>query len=90
MALRLASSSGNLLQVILQPRGKAWMLGQKEKQFTARVVSLEQLVPPDNFYRQPEANLDLSFVYDLVKGCYASAMGRPSICSLKAFAPSGN
>jgi transposase len=55
------------------------MLGQKEKQFTARVVSLEQLVPPDNFYRQLEANLDLSFVYDLVKGCYASSMGRPSI-----------
>jgi transposase len=55
------------------------MLGQKEKQFTARVVSLEQLVPQDNFYRQLEAKLDLSFVYDLVKGCYASAMGRPSI-----------
>ena len=55
------------------------MLGQKEKQFTARVVSLEQLIPPDNFYRQLEAKLDLSFVYDLVKGCYASARGRPSI-----------
>jgi transposase len=55
------------------------MLGQKEKDFTARVVSLEQLVPPDNFYRQLEAKLDLSFVYDLVKSCYASAMGRPSI-----------
>jgi transposase len=55
------------------------MLGQKEKQFTARVISLEQLVPPDNFYRQLEAKLDLSFVYDLVKGCYASARGRPSI-----------
>jgi transposase len=55
------------------------MLGQKEKQFTARVVSLEQLVPPDNFYRQLEAKLDLSFVYDLVKGCYASSTGRPSI-----------
>jgi transposase len=55
------------------------MLGQKEKQFTAQVVSLEQLVPPDNFYRQLEAKLDLSFVYDLVKGCYASSRGRPSI-----------
>jgi transposase len=55
------------------------MLRQKEKQFTAQVVSLEQLVPQDNFYRQLEDKLDLSFVYDLVKGCYASSMGRPSI-----------
>ena len=55
------------------------MLGQKEKQFTARVVSLEQLVPLDNFYHQLEAKLDLSFVYDLVKDCYASSIGRPSI-----------
>src|SRR5712691_1404063 len=56
------------------------MLGQKEKQFKAHVaLSLEQLVPQDNFYRQLEAKLDLSFVYDLVKRCYASTMGRPSI-----------
>ncbi len=55
------------------------MLGQKEKRFTAQVVSLDQLVPQDNFYRQLEARLDLSFVYDLVKDAYAPSQGRPSI-----------
>ncbi len=60
------------------------MLGYKEKQFPAWVVSLEQLVPPDNFYRQLEAKLDLSFVYNLVKGRYTSSMGRPPLI------PSGN
>jgi transposase len=55
------------------------MLSQKEKRFAAQVVSLEQLVPEDNFYRQLEAKLDLSFVYDLVKDYYAASMGRPSI-----------
>ena len=55
------------------------MLGQKQKAFQDRVVSLEQLVPQDHFYRKLEAKLDLHFVYELVKDCYASARGRPSI-----------
>jgi transposase len=55
------------------------MLGQKHKAFQGRVVSLEQLVPQDHFYRKLEAKLDLRFVYELVKDCYASARGRPSI-----------
>ena len=41
-------------------------------------LSLEELVPKDNFYRRLEAALDLSFVRDLVRDCYASS-GRPSI-----------
>jgi transposase len=42
-------------------------------------VSLDDLVPQDNFYRQIEAKLDLSFVREFVKDGYASHMGRPSI-----------
>jgi transposase len=41
-------------------------------------VSLESLVPADHFYRQLEVMLDLSFVRDWVKDCYA-LNGRPSI-----------
>jgi len=42
------------------------------------LVSLERLVPPDHFYRHLDAALDLSFVRDWVKDCYADR-GRPSI-----------
>jgi transposase len=56
------------------------MLGHKAKVFkTHPTVSVENLVPPDNFYRKVEARLDLTFVRDLVKDCYSSRMGRPSI-----------
>src|SRR5919107_656747 len=41
-------------------------------------VSLEDLVPADNFYRHLEATLDLSFVRDWTRELYA-ALGRPSI-----------
>src|SRR5438552_6568262 len=41
-------------------------------------TSLEQLVPEDNFYRQLEAKLDLSFVREWVTDKYAER-GRPSI-----------
>ena len=41
-------------------------------------VSLEELVPPSNFYRHLDRALDLGFVRDLVRGTYAAA-GRPSI-----------
>jgi transposase len=46
------------------------------KTFTS--FSLETLVPEDNFYRQVEKCIDLSFVRDLVRHLY-SAFGRPSI-----------
>jgi hypothetical protein len=41
-------------------------------------VSLESLVPADHFYRHLEGTLDLSFVRDWVKDCYA-LNGQPSI-----------
>jgi transposase len=41
-------------------------------------VSLDDLIPPDHFYRHLERSLDLGFVRDLVKGTYADN-GRPSI-----------
>jgi transposase len=56
------------------------MLGQKVKCFKEHTtVSLENLVPPNNFYRHVEAKLDLHFVRELVKEHYATTMGRPSI-----------
>jgi transposase len=76
------------------------MMGFKERAFAPLVaVSLEALVPQDHFYRHLQTVLDLSFVYDLVRECYAGA-GRPSIdpvvfwhrcnwsCFLKISAPS--
>jgi transposase len=41
-------------------------------------VSLETLLPRDHFYRHLEAQLDLSFVRDWTRECYAER-GRPSI-----------
>jgi transposase len=41
-------------------------------------VSLDLLVPADNVYRQLDTTLDLSFVRDRVKDCYAD-IGRPSV-----------
>jgi transposase len=42
------------------------------------IVSLDGLVPQDNFYRRIEAKLDLSFIRDWVGELYAER-GRPSI-----------
>ena len=41
-------------------------------------LSLEGLIPKDNFYRRLQEELDLSFVRELVKDCYAPS-GRPSV-----------
>jgi len=56
------------------------MMGTKIRSFTPlpRDLSLEDLVPEDNFYRRPEATLDLSFVRELVGPLYAGG-GRPSV-----------
>jgi transposase len=55
------------------------MMGLKERAFAPLIaVSLEELVPPDHFYRHVQKVLDLSFVYDLVRESYA-IVGRPSI-----------
>ena len=55
------------------------MLSEKERDFKAHIVNLDILVPQDNFYREVETKLDLSFVRDLVQQFYSSRMGRPSI-----------
>src|SRR5919108_1405445 len=56
------------------------MLGLKVKLFKFHLaISLENLVPKNNFYRHVEAKLDLSFVRDLVKACYSTSLGQPSI-----------
>jgi transposase len=56
------------------------MMGTKERVFSPlpHDVSLEDLVPKDNFYRRLEKALDLSFVRELVSPLYAGA-GRPSV-----------
>jgi transposase len=56
------------------------MMGQKDRRFDPlpRDVSLENLLPKDNFYRRLEATLDLSFVRELVAPLYAGG-GRPSV-----------
>jgi transposase len=55
------------------------MMGLKQRDFAPLVVvSLEELVPQDHFYRHLQKVLDLSFVYALVGKSYAG-VGRPSI-----------
>src|SRR4051812_35055450 len=55
------------------------MMGIKQRQFAPlERITLEQLVPQDNFYRQVERTVDLSFVRALVAPFYAAG-GRPSI-----------
>lgn len=39
---------------------------------------MDDLVPKENFYRQIEQNIDLSFIHELIDGYY-SGIGRPSI-----------
>src|SRR5215210_961525 len=61
------------------PEEWAAMMGQKDRAFAALPpVTLEDLVPPDAFYRHLERSLDLRFVRDLVREAYAET-GRPSI-----------
>jgi transposase len=55
------------------------MMGTKVRLFgPLEHISLEDLVPKDHFYRQVERTLDLTFVRELVRSCYAP-IGRPSI-----------
>src|SRR3954447_6410793 len=55
------------------------MMGRKAREVTARhTVSLEDLVPADDFYRHLDRVLDLAFVRELVRDTYAP-VGRPSI-----------
>jgi transposase len=56
------------------------MMGIKVRSFSAlpHNISLEDLVPKENFYRLLHDVLDLSFVRDLVRPLYAG-VGRPSV-----------
>src|SRR5215207_7226326 len=68
---------------MILPRPRCWrsttMMGTKMRHFSPlRNLSLEELVPKDNFYRRLDAMLDLSFVRDLVRECYACS-GHPSV-----------
>jgi transposase len=55
------------------------MMGHRTKRFKLFTeTNLEALLPADNFYRQLEERLDLSFVRELVRDCYED-VGRPSI-----------
>jgi Transposase domain (DUF772) len=88
MALRCPGAPSEVTEVgTLKPRltmslqaGGATMMGTKERNFRSLPddISLEDLVPKDNFYRRLQEKLDLSFVRELVEDRYA-ASGRPSI-----------
>jgi hypothetical protein len=56
------------------------MMGTRQRDFRPlpESISLEELVPKDNFYRRLEAAVDLSFVRELVRPLYAEG-GRPSV-----------
>lgn len=55
------------------------MMGTKIRNFSPLPdLSLEEIVPKDNFYRRLEERLDLSFVRELVEDLYATS-GRPSV-----------
>ena len=56
------------------------MMGTKVRSFAPlpENISLEDLVPEENFYRRLQATLDLSFVRELVAPLYAKG-GRPSV-----------
>ncbi len=48
------------------------MMGKHERHFAPHIqLSLEELVPPDHFYRHLERTLDLSFVREFVQQTYA-------------------
>jgi transposase len=55
------------------------MMAINERNFSPlEDLSLEELVPEENFYRRLERSVDLSFVRELVRDLYASG-GRPSV-----------
>lgn len=55
------------------------MFAEKERSLQSCEVSLEALVPADNFYRQLETKLNLDFTRDLVRDRYCWWNGRPCI-----------
>src|SRR5436189_6251013 len=77
--LKSEADGGRTERVFSRLRGASLMMGTKERSFAPLIhVSLEELVPPDHFYRHLERTLDLSFVRGFVQETYAGG-GRPSI-----------
>src|ERR671916_61438 len=69
-------------------RGCTAMMGIKVRNFAPLPdLSLEELVPKDNFYRRLKATLDLSFVRELVFPYYDASGGRPSVDPVGLFKP---
>jgi len=65
------------------------MMAIKERNFSPlENLSLEELVPKDNFYRRLEATLDLSFVRELVRDRATLRAGDPR--STRWFSSSSN
>jgi transposase len=61
------------------------MIGIKDREFKIHPkISLDDLVPEDNFYRQLETCINLEFIRDLVQDLYSN-LGRPSIDSVVFF-----
>ena len=55
------------------------MIGTKVREFkTHENISLGDLVPENNFYRQLEECISLEFIREKVEGLYSN-IGRPSI-----------
>src|SRR5215203_2071856 len=70
----------SMISLVPVAGGCTTMMGTKIRNFAPLPtdLSLEELVPNNNFYRRLEVTLDLSFVRELVRDCYAS-LGRPSV-----------
>jgi hypothetical protein len=67
------------LRLGVSGRHEIAMMGTKARLITpVRAISLDELVPPNHFYRHLDRVLDLAFVRDLVQDCYAP-YGRPSV-----------
>jgi hypothetical protein len=51
------------------------MMGTKERNFPSlpEDISLEDLVPEDNFYRRLQETFDFSFVREMVEDLYAAS-----------------
>ncbi len=65
------------------------MMGTKIRNFAPLPdLSLEDLVPKDNFYRRLEATLDLSFVRDLVWRTATPARAAPASIRWSSFVSS--
>jgi transposase len=63
----------------LEPAQEVRMLGHKDRVFKQHIaISLDALVPKDNFYRKVDQCIDFSFVRDMSAEFYSS-FGRPSI-----------